>query len=259
MTAVQGLGCLVLAGCNRGGNRSSLACQCLRHLDRCAARPMSLWAAHAGSVTPAYFCQHGQEALFVCAPVCGLQAAVAEQQQQQWSQPASMNWQSFMEETPSSAAQQSSATSLQTAWQPSRKHARAVAGLGGQVQSGAGIMPASRYQAAAPSPWAPHSAEAAASMDRPRTYLANSLLSSFDRSHAATISQPPDQKQPFQASMPRPAGQQAAQLVSSPPVSDKSPQASQENKSETASQAMIDAASRSDEDCPTILSVFDGL
>ena len=196
-----------------------------------------------------------------CVCPCVVQIAVAEQQQQQqWSQPASMNWQSFMEESPSSAAQHPTPMSLQTAWQPSQSQDRAVAGLGGQVQSWAGVMPAGRYQAAAQSPWAPHSAEAAAPMGRPSSGLAGSLEPSIDRSHAATISQPQDQKVPLQASMPpRQAGQQAAQLVSSLPISDKSPQPSQENDSDRASEAISDTASQSDKDCPTILSVFDGL
>ena len=224
--------------------------------------PMSLQA----HVTPAYFHQHGQDALFVCTPICVVQAAVAEQQQQQQQQqqrsqpPSMMNWHSFLEETPSSGAQQFLPTSLQTAWQPSHNHARAAAGLGGQVQSWAGVTPASKDQAAAPSPWAPQSAEAAASMGRPRSCLASFLQPSLDRSHAATISQPPDQKIPFQASMsPRQAGQEAAQLVKCLPVSGSSPLPSQQNNMRRASQAVFDAASQSDEDCPTILSVFDGL
>ena len=192
--------------------------------------------------------------------LCVVQADVAEQQQQQWTQPPSMNWHSFLEKIPSSAAQQSSPTSLQKAWQPSRNHARAFAELGGQVQNWGGIIPASKNQAAASNPGAPHSAEAAAPTGRSKSCLAGSLEPSFDSSHAANMSQPPDRKVPLQASMRlRQAGQEAAQLASSVSISGKSPQPSKENDMKRADQGAFDAASQSDEDCPTVLSVFDGL
>ena len=249
-----GVGLTGAHGLQQGEQQGQLSLSPSQASGQVRSVPMSLQAALVGSVTPAYLCQHGQEACIVCAHVCVLQAAVAEQQQQQqqqqqWSQLPSMNWHAFLEETPSSAAQEPSPTSLRPAWQPSRNHAS-------QVQSWAGITPASKYQAAAPSPWA----EAAAPMGRPESSLANSLEPTFNRSRAATISQPPDLKMPFQASMPpRQGGQQAARLVSSLPISGKSPQPSQDNNVKRASQANIDAASNSDEYYPTILSVFDGL